>query len=421
MVIRYPTMTTALARRLLFAALARITGGRIEIAEGGRRFGFGPAAAALEARLEVHDPRAYRWWLRGSTGLGEAFVEGLWASEDLVEITRIACRELPPLDRLRRLLHPLIGPVQRSLNRVPRNSRRGAAANISAHYDLGNVLFESFLDPRLVYSCAYFPDSETGLEDAQLAKLERVCDRLALRADDHLLEIGTGWGGLALHAAGTRGCRVTTATVSRAQHEYALAQVREAGLEDRVEVLLRDYRDLEGSYDKLVSIEMIEAVGWQYLPVFFAKCAELTRPNGAIFLQAIVIEDHLYEPEKATRSFANKHIFPGGCLPSLAVISELAAANGIPIAWCEDISAHYARTLACWRANFNDAWPALRSRGYDERFKRLWNFYLASSEGGFRERRIRDLQAVLAKPGFEQGAEGWSSATSDVAPASLSS
>ena len=421
MVIRYPIMTTALARRLLFAALARITGGRIEIVEGGRRFGFGPADAALRALIEVRDPRAYRWCLRGSAGLGEGFVEELWSSEDLVEVTRIACRELPPLDRLRRLLHPVIGPLQRALGRVPRNSRRGAAANVSAHYDLGNTMFESFLDPRLVYSCAYFPGPETGLEGAQLAKLERVCDRLALRPDDHLLEIGTGWGGLALHAASTRGCRVTTTTISREQHEYALASVREAGLEDRIEVLLRDYRDLEGSYDKLASIEMIEAVGWQYFPVFFTRCAELTRPGGAMFLQAIVIEDDLYESEKAARSFFNQHLFPGGCLPSLALITELAAANGIPIAWYEDISTHYARTLASWRANFNDAWPALRPLGYDERFKRLWNFYLASSEGGFREHRIRDVQALLAKPGFDQGAEAWSSATSDAAPASLSS
>jgi cyclopropane-fatty-acyl-phospholipid synthase len=414
-------VTAQLARRLLFAALSRIQGGRLEIVEGARRYRFGAPATELQARIEVHDPRAYRWCLRGSTGLGEGFVEGLWSSDDLVEVVQIACRNLPPLDRARKRIHPIVGPVQRALDLVPRNTRSGAAANISAHYDLGNRLFESFLDPRLMYSSAYYPTPETGLEDAQLAKLERICERLELDRNDHLLEIGAGWGGLAIHAATTRGCRVTTTTISREQHEYATARVREAGLEDRIEILLRDYRDLEGSYDKLVSVEMIEAVGWQYFPAFFAKCSRLTRDGGAFFLQAIVIEDHLYESEKAARSFANKHIFPGGCLPSLALISELGEANAMSTSWCEDISPHYARTLASWRRRFNESWPQLRPHGYDERFKRLWNFYLASSEGGFRERRIRDMQLVLSKAGRREVEVEWSSSSSDVAGASLSS
>jgi cyclopropane-fatty-acyl-phospholipid synthase len=410
-----------LARRGLFRLLSRIGGGRLELVEGGRRYGFGPPESALQTRIEVRDPRAYRWTLRGSTGLGEGYVEGLWATDDLVAVARIACRNLPALDRCRRRVHPVVSPTQRIARLVPRNTRAGAAANISAHYDLGNRLFESFLDRRLIYSCAYFPDPDATLEEAQLAKLERICDRLRLGPDDHLLEIGTGWGGLAIHAAETRGCRVTTTTISREQHAYASERVREAGLADRVEVMLCDYRDLDGSYDKLVSIEMIEAVGWQYFPAFFAKCGELTGPAGAMFLQAIVIEDDLYEPEKAARSFSNKHIFPGGCLPSQALITKLAAANAMVTTWCEDISAHYARTLAAWRDRFNDAWPKLRTLGYDERFKRLWNFYLASSEGGFRERRIRDLQIVLAKPGWAKRESASRSATSDVAQASLSS
>jgi cyclopropane-fatty-acyl-phospholipid synthase len=414
-------MTAGPARRLFLSALSRIRGGRLEIAEGGRELGFGPADAELRARIAVHDPRAYRWALRGSTGLGEGYVEGLWDSEDLVEIARIACRNLSHLDAWRRRLHPLVGRAQRALDLVPRNTHSGAAANISAHYDLGHELFEAFLDPRLMYSCAYFEGPATSLEDAQLAKLERICERLRLGPEDHLLEIGTGWGGLAIHAAATRGCRVTTTTISRRQHEYAAERVRAEGLSDRVEVLLRDYRDLGGQYDKLVSIEMIEAVGWQYFPTFFDKCARLLRPGGAMFLQAIVIEDRLYEPEKAARSFANKHIFPGGCLPSLGVITTMAAESGIPVAWCDDITDHYAPTLASWRERFDAAWPALRPQGYDERFKRLWDFYLASSEGGFRERRIRDMQLLLATSGWGEGGATWSSTTSGVAQASLSS
>jgi cyclopropane-fatty-acyl-phospholipid synthase len=410
-----------LARRALFSALARIRRERIEIAEGDRVFGFGPGDALLRARIEVRDPRAYTWILRGSTGLGEGYVDGLWTVDDLVSLSRIACRNLGLLDRLRQRLQPLLGPAQRAANLVPRNTRNGARDHISAHYDLGNSLFEAFLDQRLMYSAAVFPDRDATLEQAQLTKLERICAALDLGPDDHLLEIGTGWGGLAIHAAATRGCRVTTTTISREQHAYASERVREQGLEDRIEVLLEDYRDLGGSYDKLVSIEMIEAVGWQYFPEFFAKCSALTRPGGAMFLQAIVIGDEAYEAEKASRSFSNKHIFPGGCLPSLGLIAELGAANGIPVAGCEDISAHYARTLAVWRQRFNDAWPSLRPQGYDERFSRLWNFYLAFSEGGFRERRIRDLQIVLAKPGWRAANSEWRSPIHELEAASLSS
>ena len=415
------TAPAELARRALFRALSRLRRERIEIAEGRRRFGFGPAGARLRAAVEVHDPRAYPWVLRGSAGLGEGYVDGLWTVDDPVALSRIACRNLGPLDALRRRLQPVLGPLQRAAHLVPRNTRAGAAENISAHYDLGNSLFEGFLDRRLIYSAAVFADGAATLDDAQLAKLERACSALDLGPDDHLLEIGSGWGGLAIHAAATRGCRVTTTTISREQHSYVVDRVREEGLDDRVDVLLTDYRDLGGSYDKLASIEMIEAVGWQYFPAFFAQCARLTRPAGAIFLQAIVIGDESYEAEKASRSFANKHIFPGGCLPSLELIAELGAANGTPVVRCEEISDDYVRTLGIWRDRFNDAWPTLRGQGYDERFSRLWNFYLAFSEGGFRERRIRDLQLVLAKPGWRARGDGWRSPTREPAAASLSS
>jgi cyclopropane-fatty-acyl-phospholipid synthase len=390
------------ARRAVLRLLRGLEGGRLELVENGRALAFGPADASLRARVEVRDPRAYQWMLRGSTGLGEGYVDGLWTVDDLVALNRIACRSLDPFDRWRRRVHPVVGPLQRGLSLVPRNTRTGAARNISAHYDLGNRLFESFLDERLMYSCAYWPSDEATLSEAQGAKLERICERLELGPDDHLLEIGTGWGGLAIHAASTRRCRVTTTTISAEQYASAAERVREAGLSDRVELLLSDCRDLAGTYDKLVSIEMIEAVGWQYFPAFFSKCAELTRAGGAMFLQTIVIRDDLYEQEKASRSFSNKHIFPGGCLPSVELIAGLADRNGMPVSWSEEISPHYVRTLAAWRERFNDAWPELRRLGYDERFKRLWDFYLASSEAGFAERRIRDVQMLLAKPGWER-------------------
>jgi cyclopropane-fatty-acyl-phospholipid synthase len=392
---------STVARRALFGLLSRLRGGRIEIDEAGRRFVFGPEDAELDARVQVGDPRVYSRLLRGSTGLGESYVDGDWRSDELVALARIAARNLAPLDRWRRHAHPLIAPLQRAAGLVPRNTRSGARRNISAHYDLGNALFESFLDRRMVYSCAYFAEPDSTLDDAQLAKLERICAGLELGPDDHLLEIGGGWGGLAIHAASEYGCRVTTTTISDVQHAYAGERVREAGLGDRVTLLRTDYRDLAGSYDKLVSIEMIEAVGWQYFTTFFRKCTSLLRPAGAMFLQAITIDDDLYAAEKAARSFANKHVFPGGCLPSLRLITGLVAgATDLRVAWLEEISAHYARTLRAWRQRFNGNWSRLRELGYDERFGRLWNFYLASSEAGFRERRIHDVQMLLAKPGW---------------------
>ena len=394
------SVATSTARRVGRSVLARARHGRIEVAEGGGREVFGDPEADLRARVEIRDPAAWRLLLRGSTGFGEGFVRGDWHSEDLVELTRIAARNMPALDRLRRRWHPLLGRAQRLGRLVPRNSRRGARANISAHYDLGNELFAAFLDERLMYSCAYFPRPGATLEEAQLAKLERICRQLELGPDDHLLEIGTGWGGMAIHAAAEHGCRVTTTTISREQHAYATARVRELGLADRVTILDRDYRDLDGEYSRLVSIEMIEAVGWQYFPAFFERCSSLLAADGLMLLQAIVIDDDAYEVEKASKSFANTHIFPGGCLPSERVIRDLVGSRtDMRPHWDDDITPHYAETLRLWRQRFDRAWPALARRGYDERFRRLWTFYLSFSEGGFRERRIRDVQLAFAKPG----------------------
>ncbi len=259
----------------------------------------------------------------------------------------------------------------------------------------------SFLDRQMMYSCAYFRSQDATLEEAQLAKLERICAQLRLSPDSHLLEIGSGWGGLAVHAAKEHGCRVTTTTISREQHALASRRVHEAGLGGRVTVLAEDYRDLTGSYDRLVSVEMIEAVGWQYFDEFFRRCDQLLSADGLMLLQAITIDDRLYETEKVARSFANTHVFPGGCLPSQGLIADtVARVTSMRPLWDEDITAHYPPTLVAWRERFLKAWGRLRSRGYDERFKRLWTFYLSSSEAGFRERRIGDIQALFAKPRY---------------------
>jgi cyclopropane-fatty-acyl-phospholipid synthase len=375
--------------------------GYVEATEGGRRMSFGDPTAGLRASLEIKDPRAWTGMLCGSTGFGEGYVDGYWESDDLVSLVRIAARNTPAMDALKRRFAFALVPGQRLGGMVPRNTRLGARQNISAHYDLGNELFESFLDEHMQYSSGYFPSPEATLEQAQVAKLDRICDGLRLAPDDHLVEIGTGWGGLAIHAAANYGCRVTTTTISKEQRQYAIERIAEAGLSDRIEVLFSDYRDLQGTYDKLVSIEMIEAVGWQYFKVFFRKCSELLRPDGLMSLQAIVMDDRAYEVEKASKSFANTHVFPGGCLPSQKLIGDLIASQtDMRTIHADDITPHYSETLRIWRERFNDSWERLEPLGYDQRFRRLWNFYLAFCEAGFRERRIRDLQILFAKPRY---------------------
>jgi cyclopropane-fatty-acyl-phospholipid synthase len=393
-----------LSRALFTVLLRRLRAGRIELVEDGRRRTFGPASADLQATVTVHDPAAWRSLPSGSVGLGEAYVDGLWETDDLVALMRIAARELRHLDGLRGLVARPRGLAHRLRRLVPDNTRERARRHIAAHYDLGNELFAAFLDERMIYSCAYFPEEGTSLEEAQLEKLERICSRLRLGPENHLLEIGSGWGGLAIHAAREHGCRVTTTTISVEQRELAERRVAEAGLEDRVTVLFEDYRDLEGRYDRLVSVEMIEAVGWQHFDEFFRRCDELLTDDGLMLLQAITIDDSLYEIEKGARSFANTHVFPGGCLPSEQLIAAcIARDTEMRQVWAEDITAHYPLTLAAWRERFLAAWERLRARGYDERFRRFWAFYLSSSEAGFRERRIGDLQALFAKPSAKPG------------------
>jgi cyclopropane-fatty-acyl-phospholipid synthase len=392
-----------LARSIVLRLLRRVHGGELEIVEGAERHTFGeaPGPSPLRVTLEVRSPGFYRALLRGSVGLCESYMDGLWECEDLVGLTRIAALNVHALDDLRRALAPVLIPVQRWVRWLRSNTIGRSRRQIAAHYDLGNDLFGLFLDRTMMYSCAVFDSPRATLEEASLAKLERVCAKLALAPTDHVLEIGTGWGGFAVYAAEHYGCRVTTATISREQHAYATERVRAAGLEDRVTVLLEDYRALGGRYDKLVSIEMIEAVGWQNFPTYFRRCSELLAADGAMLLQAIVIDDRAYQVEKAGKSFINTYIFPGGCLPSLELISrQLPRVTDLRQVHLEDITAHYATTLAHWRARFLAASGRLADLGYDERFRRLWNLYLSYCEGGFRERRIQDVQLLLAKPGY---------------------
>ena len=359
------------------------------------------AGDTLHAGIDVRDAGFYRALAaQGSVGAGESYMDGLWRCDDLVSLIRILVRNRALSDAVDSGIARLGGIVLKGWHALRRNTRGGSRRNIAAHYDLGNPLFKLFLSGDLMYSSAIYAREDDTLEVASFRKLERICRKLELKPTDHVIEIGTGWGGFALHAAGRFGCRVTTTTISREQYDLARERVAAAGLGDRVEVLLEDYRDLEGRYDKLVSIEMVEAIGHQYLGSYFAAAARLLKDDGMALVQAITIEDHRYRQALRSVDFIKRFIFPGSFIPALsALLGAAASASDLRAFNVEDIGPSYAMTLRAWRERFLSRLPEVRALGYDERFIRMWEFYLAYCEGGFRERSIGDVQLLLVKPG----------------------
>lgn len=387
-------------RRLVWRRLEHLTDGRLTIHDRGRRQEFGrPGEDGLAAHVEIHDPRFYRHLvLGGSLGAAEAFIRGYWTCDNLVSLVRIFCRNAAAAAGLEGGAARALSPLAQIGHWLRRNTLSGSRHNIAAHYDLGNEFFALFLDETMAYSCAFFPQPGSTLYQASVAKFDRICQRLVLTADDHVLEIGTGWGGFALYAARQYGCRVTTTTISRKQYEYSRQLVEQAGLADRVTVLCEDYRALTGFFDKLVSIEMIEAVGHQYFDTYFRVCSERLKPHGLMLLQAIVIPDQRYDRYRRSVDFIQRYIFPGGCLPSIgAICQSLGRATDLQVAHLEDITPHYAETLALWRQRFGANLERVRSLGFSEEFLRTWEFYFCYCEGGFRQRAIGDVQILLTK------------------------
>lgn len=393
-------LTSHLLRRGVLRQLEQLRTGQLLIIEDGQRLLYGNSGASLLGEIHIHDPAV--WGMvagNGSIGAGEAFIHGYWSSPDLTAVVRVFVSNLEVLDGMERGLARLGRPLVQGLHWLNRNTRKGSQKNIAAHYDLGNELFEQFLDPTMMYSAAQFRSADDSLEQAQLNKLERICQKLALRPEDHLLEIGTGWGSMALYAAQHYGCRVTTTTLSREQFAYTRERIDALGLQDRVTLLLEDYRDLSGQYDKLVSIEMIEAVGHRFLPTYFQQCARLLNDNGLMLLQAITIREQRYEQAKSSVDFIQRYIFPGGALPSVHKMLEIVGRDtDMNLLHMEDFGLHYARTLRLWHENFRRAHGRLTELGYDDYFLRLWEFYLCYCEGGFLERTIGTAQLLLAKP-----------------------
>ena len=393
-----------LARRFMLRVLSRIKVGSLSIHDGDNSYHFGQAGVPGEPQAEilVHNPAAFAKVLTGGTiAAGEAYIAGDWSSPDLTAVTRLFSANMDSIDAMEAGQHWYTRLALKLAHAINRNTHRGSRRNISAHYDLGNDFFRLFLDSTMMYSAALFERAETTLEKAAVDKLDEICRRLELRRDEHLLEIGTGWGGMAIHAATHYGCKVTTTTISRKQYEFARARVRELGLQDRITLLLKDYRALTGQYDKLVSIEMIEAVGHDFYSSYFQCCSRLLKVHGKMVIQAITIPDRRYEQARRSVDFIKRYIFPGGCLPSLEIIARhLARDTDMQMVHLRDITADYASTLAHWRQRFMERLDEVRALGFDRRFICMWEFYLCYCEGGFRERIIGTTQMAFAKPGY---------------------
>lgn len=392
-------------RSVLIKVLSHATEGHFLLREQGRVIAeVGDKHAPLQAEANVVDTRAYaRALLGGNTAAGEAFVDGWWTSPDITQVTRFFARNLGMMDYWGSRFGWLLKPFSLARSMMRANSRSQAKKNILAHYDLGNDLYQTFLDPRMQYSSAIYNSPTESLAAAQTNKLTRICEQLQLSEDDHLLEVGTGWGGLAMFAAKHYGCKVTTTTISDEQLNYAKQQVEAADLSGQITLLDQDYRLLEGQYDKIVSVEMIEAVGKKYLPGFFKKLNNLLKPNGLMMLQAITIADQRYQEYSRSEDFIQKHIFPGGFLPSMKLMTEIMAEKTeLIVRDVLDIGQDYAQTLAHWREAFLANRPALQARGYDDKFCNLWLYYLGYCEGGFLERRISTVQLLASKAPHRQ-------------------
>ena len=391
----------ALARRIALAQLAQLQEGTLRLREGDSVLAIGAERTGVDAMLTVDDPAFYaELAFGGSVGAGESYMLGHWRADDLTSLMRLMLRNRAALDGMETGLARVSAPLRLAAHWLHRNTRTGSQRNIIAHYDLGNDFFRLFLDETMMYSCALFERPDMTLAEASAAKLDRICRKLELGPQDHVLEIGTGWGGFALHAAGRYGCRVTTTTISPSQYELARERVRAAGLEDRITVLLEDYRDLRGTYDKLVSIEMIEAIGHQYFGEFFHRCTERIVPAGKMLLQSITIADRHYVRARDEVDFIKRYIFPGCCIPAVsALLQAMAESSDLRIVHLEDIGPHYATTLARWRENFLAKLEHVRALGYPETFIRMWEFYLCYCEAGFAERLLGDVQMVLTREG----------------------
>lgn len=391
-----------MAKKLIISFLSNMQHGSLTFEEGSEQFHLGNLKAKLHGKIVIHDTRGYsKILLGGSIGAGEAYTQGLWSSPDLTKVIQVLAREQATLDKLEKRFARFMALPSWIYHKARKNTQSGSKKNILQHYDLGNEMYQQFLDKEMLYSSAIYPDNNADLEQAQQHKLETICQRLNLQPEETLLEIGTGWGALAIYAAQHYGVNVTTTTISDAQYDYTKARVEALGLTEKITLLKQDYRTLTGQYDKLVSIEMIEAVGHEYLSSFFETCNKHLKEDGKMLIQAITIADQRYHSYRKGVDFIQRYIFPGGCLPSVNIMANnISNKTDMVITELHDIGQDYAKTLNHWHQRFDDALERVKQLGYDDNFIRLWKFYFSYCEGAFLERRISTVHLIAAKPGY---------------------
>jgi len=395
------TRTTAVFKSILFRKLKSINSGELTIVEGGSKHVFGSPGSDFKAELEVFSQEFYVFLGSGGTnGAAEAFTAGYWGSSDLVKLIQLIIRNKNTLLDLESGFARLANPITKLIHKRRQNTLAGSKNNILAHYDLSNDFYRLWLDPTMTYSSGVFPKKNSSMQEASVEKLDRICRKLKLSNADHVLEIGAGWGSFAIHAAKNYGCKVTTTTISDKQFQYASELIFKEALEDKITLLNKDYRELGGSFDKVVSIEMIEAVGAEYVPGFFEKASSLLKKNGLMLLQGITYNDPDFDSYKNSVDFIRKYIFPGSCLVAMPqILQAIKEKTDMAMVDSEDITHHYARTLKIWRKDFLKVLPQVKDLGFSESFARIWNFYLVYCEAGFLENLIGDFQLVFAKPG----------------------
>lgn len=390
---------TSIFKNGLKKKLSRLREGYLTIEDGDERFNFGDPQSNLRTNVIIHSQEFYVFTgSGGALGIAEAYILGYWTADDVVMLMRIILKNRSILLSLDSGITKLLSPFNKLIHKSRQNTIKGSKENIFAHYDLSNDFYKLWLDPTMTYSCAFFSEPNTDLEDASIEKLDRICRKLKLSENDSVLEIGTGWGSLSIHAAKNYGCRITTTTISDKQYHYAKKRVAEEGMESRINVLNKDYRTLDGKYDKIISIEMIEAVGYEYISEYFIKVSSLLKPDGLMALQGITYNDHNFDVYKDSVDFIKKYIFPGSCLISVAqIIDVVKKKTDLSMIDMEDITLHYVKTLSTWRKNFMRVLPEVKKLGYSQAFINMWEFYLLYCEAGFIERNIGDVQLVFAK------------------------
>ena len=389
------------ARKIILGYFKEIKEGQITVKENSDHMVFGEVTPKfpVKATIEVQNSRMYMdIAAKGLNGSADAFIKGWWTCDNLTNLVRIFTRNRDTANKFESGIANLAIWALKLSHSCRRNNLKESLRNIHAHYDLGNEFFSTFLDDTRMYSCAIFTKPESSLHEASITKIDRICKKLNLSPADHLLEIGTGWGGFALYAAKNYGCRITSTTISQEQFIFSENLIKKNGLQDQVTILKKDFRELEGQFDKLVSIEMIEAIGHRLYKTFFQKCGQLLKPEGLLAIQAITITDNLFHESKDFIDFIKQYIFPGSCIPSISALCSAASSSDIKLFHLEDITPHYARTLKEWRINFLQNKSRVKNLGFTNPFIRLWLFYLCYCEGGFIERQIGNVQMVFTKP-----------------------